>query len=94
MQLFALTVRQDPLAWMLLVGGVYVPPFRGHLMTFVAPWLWLFVGLLLLLLLLCYCVNFACEDCTQGEGDLYNYKQIARLLINFLKMSIEVTSLI
>ena len=27
---------------------------------------------LLLLLLLCYCVNFACEDCTQGEGDLYN----------------------
>ena len=51
---------------------------------------------LLLLLLLCYCVNFACEDCTQGEGDLYNYKQIHihRLSINFLKVSIEVTSLI
>ena len=31
-----------------------------------------------------------------GEGDLYNYKQIHihRLLINFLKVSIEVTSLI
>ena len=43
-----------------------------------------------------YCVNFACEDYTKGEGDLHSHIQIHNhwLLIKFLKVSIEVTSMI
>ena len=56
----------------------------------------LYVHFIFLNFILYYCMNFACEDYTQGRGftQLQTSKYNHWLLIKFLKVSIEVTSLI